>query len=57
MIFFVCVIYCQRAAKIAKNEDPDEVDRVETWIAGYKHKDGTPVNENVANKIVRYANF
>ncbi|TXG61212.1 hypothetical protein EZV62_012575 [Acer yangbiense] len=31
-----------RATKIAKNEDPDEVDRVETWIAGYKHKDGTP---------------
>ncbi|KAK3225742.1 hypothetical protein Dsin_005604 [Dipteronia sinensis] len=42
-----------RVAKIAKNEDPDEVDRVEIWIAGHKHKDGTPVNENVENKIER----
>ncbi|KAK2646706.1 hypothetical protein Ddye_021901 [Dipteronia dyeriana] len=42
-----------RAAKIAKNEDPNEVDRVETWIAGHKHKDGRPVNENVTEKIAK----
>ncbi|KAK2644368.1 hypothetical protein Ddye_019563 [Dipteronia dyeriana] len=42
-----------RAAKLAKNEDPDEVNRVKTWIAGHKHKDGTPVNENVVDKIAQ----
>ncbi|KAL5737136.1 hypothetical protein ACOSP7_023766 [Xanthoceras sorbifolium] len=40
-----------RLAKLEANEDSEEVDRVETWIAGHKHKDGMPVNENVGEKI------
>ncbi|TXG72836.1 hypothetical protein EZV62_001415 [Acer yangbiense] len=40
-----------REAKLARNEDPDEVDRVETWISAHKHKDGTPVNDNVGEMI------
>ncbi|TXG70064.1 hypothetical protein EZV62_004999 [Acer yangbiense] len=41
----------KREAKLAKNEDPNEVDRVETWIAAHKHKDGAPVNENFGETI------
>ncbi|KAL5824510.1 hypothetical protein ACOSQ3_020573 [Xanthoceras sorbifolium] len=40
-----------RLAKLEANEDSEEVDRVETWIAGHKHKDGMPVNENVGETI------
>ncbi|TXG72584.1 hypothetical protein EZV62_001163 [Acer yangbiense] len=40
-----------REAKLANNEDPNEVDRMETWIAAHKHKNGTPVNENVGEMI------
>ncbi|KAL5846677.1 hypothetical protein ACOSQ3_010201 [Xanthoceras sorbifolium] len=31
-----------RLAKLEANEDSEEVDRVETWIAGHKHKYGMP---------------
>ncbi|KAL5766524.1 hypothetical protein ACOSP7_017141 [Xanthoceras sorbifolium] len=41
----------ERLAKLEANEDSEEVDRVETWIAGHKHKDGMPVNENVGETI------
>ncbi|KAL5761920.1 hypothetical protein ACOSP7_018184 [Xanthoceras sorbifolium] len=40
-----------RLAKLEANKDFEEVDRVETWITGHKHKDGMPVNENVGEKI------
>ncbi|KAL5768027.1 hypothetical protein ACOSP7_014610 [Xanthoceras sorbifolium] len=42
-----------RAKKSVESGDLEdtEVDRVETWIAGHKHKDGTPVTEDVGEII------
>ena len=41
---------------MAANEDP-KVDRVDIWIANHKHKDGSVVNKETANKIVCYVNL
>ncbi|KAL5806130.1 hypothetical protein ACOSQ4_028863 [Xanthoceras sorbifolium] len=43
-----------RAKKSVESGDLEdrEVDRVETWIAGHKHKDGTPVTED-AGEIIK----
>ncbi|KAL5732386.1 hypothetical protein ACOSQ2_032078 [Xanthoceras sorbifolium] len=43
-----------RAKKSVESGDLEdtEVDRVETWIAGHKHKDGTPVTED-AEEIIK----
>ncbi|KAL5824528.1 hypothetical protein ACOSQ3_020591 [Xanthoceras sorbifolium] len=43
-----------RAKKSVESGDLEDtkVDRVETWIAGHKHKDGTPVTED-AGEIIK----
>ncbi|KAL5840762.1 hypothetical protein ACOSQ4_013370 [Xanthoceras sorbifolium] len=43
-----------RAKKSVESGDLEdtEVDKVETWIAGHKHKDGTPVTED-AGEIIK----
>ncbi|KAK3198563.1 hypothetical protein Dsin_021978 [Dipteronia sinensis] len=39
----------EKATKLAKNEDPNKMDKVETWIDAHKHKDGTSGSQKALN--------